>query len=78
MSVNKWDADAGRLHEVLRQLHDTTLGVERQQQGRQDGVSASINVGDCFVILFSELGAVSCAECVEITSAQFGGNVEIS
>lgn len=54
------------------------LGVEREQQGRQDGVSASVNVGNCFVIPFSEPGAVSCAEWMEIALAQFGGDVEIS
>ena len=53
-------------------------GVERQQQGRQDRVSASMNVANCFVIPFSELGAVSCAEWMKIASAQFGGDAEIS
>lgn len=82
MGVNKWDADAGRSQAVLRWLHGTflplALWVERQQQGRQDGASASTNVGNCFVIPFSELGAVSRAEWMEIASAQFGGDVEIS
>lgn len=43
-----------------------------------DGVFASINVGNCFVIPFSELSAVSCAEWMEIALAPFGGDVEIS
>lgn len=54
------------------------LGVDRQQQGRQDGLYASMNVGNCFVIPFSEPGVVSCAEWMEIALTQFGGDVEIS
>jgi len=62
--MNQWDADAGTSQAALRGHHGTFLLLDLGGGGtaaRQAG-PASINVGNCFVIPFSELGAVSCAE----------------
>lgn len=63
---------------ALWHLLPLALGGGERERDSQDGIFASINMGNYFVIPFSELGAVSCAERMEIALAQFGGDVELS
>lgn len=47
-----------------------SCGLSWRDEARRDGVSASIQVGDCFVIPFPEVFAPSCAQWLETAEAQ--------